>query len=93
MTATTANAPPHRAAYADWSPSDKMEPGDSFRLSIALYHGLSTANFDRQIRYGKKFTKRRGMDELVQGATRLDIRLERKRDSGHAAAHQKLLLI
>jgi hypothetical protein len=47
MTATTANAPPHRATYTDWSPSDKMEPGDSLRLSIALYPGylpqISTA--------------------------------------------------
>jgi len=58
MTATTANAPPHRAAYTDWSPLDKMEPGDSLDLGIALYHGPSTANFYRQIRYGKKFTKR-----------------------------------
>jgi hypothetical protein len=57
MTTTTANAPPHWAAYTDWSPSDKMEPGDSLRLSIALYHRLSTANFYRQIRYGK-FSKR-----------------------------------
>jgi hypothetical protein len=58
MTATTANAPPQRAAYTDWSHSDKMEPGDSLRLSIALYHRLSTANFYRQIRYGKNFPKR-----------------------------------
>ena len=36
---------------------------------------------------------RGGMDELVQSATRLDIELERKRDSGHAPAYQKLLLI
>jgi hypothetical protein len=38
-----------------------MEPGDSLRLSIALYHRLSTANFYRQIRYGnevQKFTER-----------------------------------
>jgi hypothetical protein len=27
-------------------------------LRIALYHSLSTANFYRHIRYGKKFTKR-----------------------------------
>jgi len=33
------------------------------------------------------------MDELVQSATRLDIELERKRDSGHAPTYQKLLLI
>jgi hypothetical protein len=47
MTATTAYAPPHRATYTDWSPSDKMEPGDSLRLSIAFYPGylpqISTA--------------------------------------------------
>jgi hypothetical protein len=58
MTATTANAPPHRAAYTDWNPSDKMEPGDSLRLSIALDHRLSTVNFYRRVRYGKAFTKR-----------------------------------
>jgi hypothetical protein len=57
MTATTTNAPPHRAAYTDWNPSDKMEPGESLRVSIALYHRLSTANFYRQIRFGK-FTER-----------------------------------
>jgi hypothetical protein len=32
------------------------------------------------------------MDELVQSATRLDIELERKRDSGHAPAYPEVIV-
>src|SRR5580658_7975625 len=38
-------------------------------LRIALYHRLSTANFYRQIRYGKKFTKRMVGDMVRVGRT------------------------